>query len=100
MRLTPQQIDTINTTIRHTLGDGAVVFLFGSRLDDSRRGGDVDLLIEAAVEPGLLQRARIKNQLEEQLQLPVDVITSPFDPPSTFARIARAQAQQLTGWTS
>ena len=50
MRLTPAQIDTIQSTVHAVLGDGAVVSLFGSRLDDSRRGGDVDLLIEAQVE--------------------------------------------------
>ena len=46
MRLTPTQIDTIQSTVQAVLGEGAVVSLFGSRLDDGRKGGDVDLLIE------------------------------------------------------
>jgi predicted nucleotidyltransferase len=74
MRLTLAQIDTIQSTLHAVLGEGAVVSLFGSRLDDSRRGGDVDLLIEAQPEPVLLGRARIKNRLEMQLQLPVDIV--------------------------
>ncbi len=97
MRLTPEQIDTIQSTVVQTLGEGAVVSIFGSRLDDSRRGGDVDLLIEAEQEPGLLQRASIKNRLENRLQLPVDVVTASFDQPSPFARMAKAQAVPLKG---
>jgi protein involved in polysaccharide export with SLBB domain/predicted nucleotidyltransferase len=79
-------------------GEGAVVSLFGSRLDDSRRGGDVDLLIEAQPEPVLLDRARIKNRLEMQLQLPVDIVTASPQHASAFARMARSQAQVLTGF--
>ena len=97
MRLTQQQIDTIKATVQQTLGEGAVVSVFGSRLDDQRRGGDVDLLIEAEQEPGLLQRARIKNQLESMLQLPVDIVAASFTRPSAFARMAKAQALSLTG---
>ena len=97
MRLTPVQIDTIQTTVQRVLGGGAVVSLFGSRLDDGRKGGDVDLLIEAEQEPGLLERANIKNQLEDRLHLPVDVVTASFDKPSAFARMARAQAVSLKG---
>ncbi len=97
MRLTPAQIDTIQSTVQSVLGEGAVVSLFGSRLDDSRLGGDVDLLIEAQPEPVLLDRARIKNRLELQLQLPVDIVTASPHHASAFARLARSQSQILTG---
>ena len=97
MRLTSAQIDTIQSTVQAVLGEGAVVSLFGSRLDDGRKGGDVDLLIEANREPGLLERASIKNQLEDRLHLPVDIVTASFDKPSAFARMARAQAVSLKG---
>jgi len=97
MRLTPSQIETICTTARQTLGVDATVSLFGSRLDDARKGGDVDLLVEAQQEPGLLERALLKNRLEDLLQLPVDVVTASFDKPSAFARMARAQSVPLVG---
>ena len=97
MRLTPSQIQTICTTTQQTLGEGVKVSLFGSRLDDDRKGGDVDLLIEAQQEPDLLGRALLKNRLEDRLQLPVDVVTASFDKPSAFARMARAQSVTLMG---
>jgi predicted nucleotidyltransferase len=46
MRLTSDQVLTILGTASRLSGEDAVVYLFGSRLDDRARGGDVDLLIE------------------------------------------------------
>jgi hypothetical protein len=46
MRLTSDQILSILGTALRLSGEDAVVYLFGSRLDDWARGGDVDLLIE------------------------------------------------------
>jgi predicted nucleotidyltransferase len=46
MRLSNAEINTIKTTVLE-LDLQAHVFLFGSRVDDSKRGGDIDLLIES-----------------------------------------------------
>ncbi|MCG6658055.1 nucleotidyltransferase domain-containing protein [Halomonas campisalis] len=46
MRLTDQQCQIIHRIIDQELGGGARVSLFGSRLDDQARGGDIDLLVE------------------------------------------------------
>ncbi len=77
MRITPEQAHTILTTIGHCAGRDVRVILFGSRVDDTRKGGDIDLLIESATPPGLLVRAQIKAALENSLQIPVDIIAKP-----------------------
>jgi len=46
MRLTPDQEQLIKSTIDRVLGAENRVWLFGSRVDDALRGGDIDLLIE------------------------------------------------------
>ena len=46
MRLMPQEIAAIDLAARECFTPGSTVRLFGSRLDDARRGGDIDLLIE------------------------------------------------------
>ena len=46
MRLTETQIQAIHTTAEELFGVDARVSLFGSRVDDHQRGGDIDLLIE------------------------------------------------------
>jgi len=46
MRRTAEQRHIITDTVRQTAGELARIRLFGSRLDDPARGGDMDLLIE------------------------------------------------------
>lgn len=46
MRLDAKTRDIIKTEVAAQLGADAVVRLFGSRVDDAQRGGDIDLLIE------------------------------------------------------
>lgn len=46
MRLSAEQRQSIKDTVAKVLGDSASVLLFGSRLDDDKRGGDVGLLIK------------------------------------------------------
>jgi len=50
MRLNEQQITEIRRAVAQHFGEDAEVRLFGSRVDDSRRGGDIDLYIETDVE--------------------------------------------------
>lgn len=46
MRLTCEQINSIKSTAHAVLGDQVRVTLFGSRVDDAKKGGDIDLLFE------------------------------------------------------
>ena len=96
MRLTPSQQQIIESTVAEVAGPGAQVWLFGSRREDARRGGDVDLVVRSTPELSLLQRARIKLRLEQALNLPVDVIAAPLESePSPFARVALSSAERL-----
>ena len=96
MRLTTEQIQAILRTTSRLVGAPADVYLFGSRVDDHARGGDVDLLIETTKGLTLLERARIKLELEAQIGLPVDIIArAGAAEPTAFQRIARAKAIRL-----
>ena len=50
MRLNASQHVAIQQAARETLPAGTAVYLFGSRTDDARRGGDIDLLVESPSE--------------------------------------------------
>ena len=65
MRLTHEQVAIIHEAVAEVLGQEARVYLFGSRVDDRRRGGEIDLYIELPVlaEP----RSRLQVQLQRRL---------------------------------
>ncbi|MGV8134814.1 MAG: nucleotidyltransferase domain-containing protein [Mangrovibacterium sp.] len=58
MRLSQFEINTINTLAQKHFGNGTRVFLFGSRIDDNKKGGDIDLFIKSR-EDTLTIRRRI-----------------------------------------
>jgi predicted nucleotidyltransferase len=96
MRLTRYQIMTILDTTHDIMGHDARVIVFGSRLDDQRRGGDLDLVVETATRPALLQCAELKLRLENTLQMPVDIVArARNDEPSAFQRLAMACGTEL-----
>lgn len=73
MRLSEQQHAIIRATVTESFGADADVWLFESRVDDTQRGGDIDLLIETnQVDVNAIARAeilfltRMQNQLGEQ----------------------------------
>ncbi|PHS25241.1 MAG: DNA polymerase III subunit beta [Methylophaga sp.] len=45
MRLTVSQVKIIKQVVAIFAGEGAQVTLFGSRVDDDKKGGDIDLLV-------------------------------------------------------
>jgi uncharacterized protein len=94
MRLTPAQIDTIQSTVHAVLGEGAQVTLFGSRVNDQQKGGDVDLYVETA-QPDLMKKIRCKVSLQDQLDLPVDLIVKPHGDRSPIAMIAKQEGIRL-----
>ncbi len=96
MRLAPQETEQIVATVRRHFGADAGVAVYGSRLDDAARGGDVDLLVECAEPPTLMQRAAAKLELEGVLLIPVDILAvKRGDAGSPFVRMARARAVSL-----
>ena len=74
MPLTPDQAQAIRTRIRDCMGVNARIWLLGSRADDSRRGGDVDLYVEPETVPGLTTRLRFMSALADALDLDVDLV--------------------------
>jgi predicted nucleotidyltransferase len=77
MRLSNTQIAAIRQVVLEQAGAAATVRLFGSRLDDTAKGGDVDLLVEIpspATAPALMA-ARIAGRISRALDgRKVDVV--------------------------
>lgn len=54
VRLTEPQIQTLIQSTHACFGDTATIWLFGSRVDDAKRGGDIDLYIETDLKTGIV----------------------------------------------
>lgn len=96
MRITKEQIQLIAETVSQLAGTDAAVYLFGSRLNDQIKGGDIDLFIESDAELTLIDRARIKMKLESRLGLPVDIVSKTRGAMATpFQAIAQSRSYRL-----
>ncbi len=76
MRLSRREINIIKERIHKVFGD-ATVYLFGSRVDDAKRGGDIDLYIIPKLPNRLFtKKLRLKTELEDLLYKPVDIVVA------------------------
>jgi len=98
MRLTEQQRRVIEQAARACFGDDAVVRLFGSRVDDHKRGGDIDLLITTALrDTDAIVRAEIAFQVRVQRALGEQHIDVLVDYPGRRSRPPIFDIAERTG---
>jgi uncharacterized protein len=92
MRLTQEQVEAIRISAKEVFGSGAQVWLFGSRADDDRRGGDIDLLIrpeDTNVMSSLTSKIRFLNKLEKKIgERKVDVVVEAAHDSRPIVKIA------------
>lgn len=95
MRLKQYEVDTIKTNFINTFQEGEV-FLFGSRTNDSKRGGDIDLFLEVVNRTDLFEKkikflAKLKRALGDQK---IDIVFNE-DPNRLIEQEARKCAIRL-----
>lgn len=95
MRLSATQQQSILQATRQNFGADAKVWLFGSRVDDARRGGDVDLYVETKQINSLLPALRCKIAIEESLDLHVDLVVNDHVKNEPIYQIAKNMGVQL-----
>jgi len=79
MRLTTNQIEFIRQLITQLLGADVQVRVFGSRLDDNAKGGDLDLFLELpeAVDNPAMLAAQLSAKVSRKMSgRKVDVLIS------------------------
>ncbi|MFZ4677794.1 MAG: nucleotidyltransferase domain-containing protein [Nodosilinea sp.] len=87
------------TEIRQVYGDDADIWLFGSRVDDNARGGDIDLYVETADDTNRLDRyLQVRQRLfrlfgDRKIDL---LVRSRQRLASPIERIARKTGQKLS----
>lgn len=92
MRLTHREREIVLGATRKHFGAKASVWLFGSRVDDAARGGDIDLLVRipGALESPLRATLAMEADIQSALDDPkVDIlVTSESEPLLPIERLA------------
>ena len=99
MRLHPQARQALVQSVRRVAPHATAIRLFGSRLDDSAKGGDVDIMVEfdEPVEHPAMLSASIGVQASRALQgRHVDVVLkAPNLQTGSIHRVAMAEGVEL-----
>lgn len=95
MRLNQTQRHYILQAARNSFGEEVQVWLFGSRVDDARRGGDVDLYVETNTRFPVVTALRCKLSIEEKLDLHVDLLVNDRQQSNPIFSIAKSTGVQL-----
>jgi len=95
MRLADEKIRLLKSTILSIL-PSAKVYLFGSRVDDNKKGGDIDILIIADrtlnfIEEGQIERNFFKHYGAQKL----DLVSFKETDKAPFKTVALMNAIQL-----
>lgn len=90
MRLTDEQIASIRQAAQEAFGSDVRVTLFGSRVDDHKRGGDIDLLIQPSrIGQPLACKLRFLGLLERDLgERKIDVVVERAHDTRPIVRVA------------
>ena len=74
MRLSTKEINIIKNKVKTIFGE-SLVYLFGNRVDDTKKCGDIDLYIVSKTKGELYQKKyKLKIVLEDILYKPVDIV--------------------------
>ena len=99
MRLSQHQLTAIRTTATAVFGEQAGVWLFGSRVDDRKKGGDIDLLIRPSpqstdklFEKKILFLAQLERELGERK---IDVVIEAPNDDRPIVTIAHATGVRI-----
>ena len=73
MRLSDKEIQALRT-IMGKLDPAGRIYLYGSRTDDTRRGGDIDIYLQASQPIELKARLRAQYRLQQACDTRVDLL--------------------------
>lgn len=95
MRLSSRELQALRSIIGE-LDPAGCLYLYGSRVDDSRRGGDIDVYLQASRPIDLKTQLGVQYRLELACDTRVDLlIQNPGQPAQPIHQIAREQGVLL-----
>jgi len=95
MRITEHQKNTIIEAVKNT-DPAAQVWLFGSRTDDAKKGGDIDIaILSEKVNQDAMQKTQVRRYICSRIgEQKIDIVTS-SEGKEAFFRLAVAEGIEL-----
>ena len=96
VRLSDREVSAIKETAKDVFGEGTRVILFGSRVDLSRKGGDIDLyIIPADKEDPFEKKLKFLVKLKQKIgDRKIDVVIQ-RDPERDIEKVAMLTGVEL-----
>ena len=97
MRLKKEDIKTIKDAAKKYFGKDAVAYLFGSRTDNRKKGGDIDIYVETILLDDIFERkikmlVFLKKILGDQR---IDLVVNNFQKEKTIFKVAKQEGVLL-----
>lgn len=76
MRLEQRIIDKLKLALQNSFGN-VNMYLFGSRVDDSKKGGDIDIAIDTNLSRTEFRKKKVKfmsNLMRNDFELKIDIV--------------------------
>jgi len=95
MRLSEQQLQAIKESVSKELTQ-AEIFLYGSRVDDDKRGGDIDLLVYSEAPVNLMLKTKIKSKIKQKIgDQKLDIQFLKSGETNAFVELVKSEAIKL-----
>jgi predicted nucleotidyltransferase len=95
MRLSTEKIENLKESIT-TILPNSKIYLFGSRVDDFKKGGDIDILIVANRRLDFREKAKVERNFFEKFgEQKLDLISFEYNTNNAFKSVALQEAIRL-----
>lgn len=93
MRLESREVEEIKQVAKECFGIETKVYLFGSRTDNNKKGGDIDLYIETTAKENLFdKKIKMLQMLYERLgEQKIDIVVNNYANPLYIHKVAREE---------
>ena len=95
VRLKPQEINSIKKSILDYIPE-AKILVYGSRADDAKKGGDIDLLVYCKQTPDLNTKNHILLNLYDSIgEQKIDILYSIAQEENNFSQLVKDKAIEI-----
>jgi len=95
MRISPEEANFLKKEISALLPD-ALIYLFGSRVDDGKKGGDIDIMVLSGRRLNWKEKSRLRWRYYGKYgEQKMDIVTFSFVDENPFKRLIMETGRQL-----